>query len=180
MLHFISTGPTTLPTSSPSSLPTDYPSLAPSTLPTAPPSNAPSTQPTQKPTFLPSTSPTMDPTQSPTVTPSRSPSLAPSTQPSNTPSTSPTTFPTQAPVILYPVVRVVSSSSTQSTITVNVRTSRVGVLYCGAFASSVLLTTGVTVKSSSYPVYTDTTSFIGNVTLTGMEALKTYAIFCYA
>jgi hypothetical protein len=153
--------------------------------PTGLPTVAPTLTPTIAPSQSPSTTPTGIPTRAPTLWPSQGPSLSPSRSPTALPSQLPTTSPTFSPTsaILYPVIIINSQRSTATTVTVNMRLTRAGYVYCGAYTSGDTTPSGSAIKAATYPVTVqDSGSSVltANVTVTGLTALSQYFVYCFS
>ncbi len=136
--------PSAYPTLSPSRIPTSFPSAQPSVSPTSPPTFSPSHKPTVFPTWIPTLSPSACPTYSPSwpptflpsshepsFFPTRFPTFLPSGQPSsfpsrrptglpsNQPNSWPTSFPSWEPTTSQPTLRLGSSRSSSSSISMS-------------------------------------------------------------
>ena len=204
-----STAPTLTPTTAtptivPSLSPIESPTVVPSVIPTVIPSIVPTIEPTTSapsflPTLVPSETPTRVPTVVPTVIPSFLPSLSPSNSPTIIPSSIPTCtltfqpsvyFPTSRPTIkptdhslsLYIVTQTVNSMSIVLTVRFSVMSNLPGTLYCNAVQTK---------KLASIADYTSTAfdgqsiSYLANaekinITVTGLDAVQAYYIFCGA
>jgi hypothetical protein len=94
------TGPTPVPTVSPTPVPTPVPTLAPTPVPTLSPTPAPTPLPTASPTFR----PTPEPTANPTPVPTAVPTLFPTPEPTEAPTTDPSAAPSSTPTITQKVL----------------------------------------------------------------------------
>ncbi len=131
-IFLVSTEPSTIPTSKPSSIPsvwptrmessnpsyqptlfpTGTPTSQPTLIPSVPPSTIPSSTPSYQPTLIPTSQPSMTPTLLPSLDPTPSPSLLSSDIPSLFPSLSPSMDPTQFPSNI-PSLPTLTSSPTE-------------------------------------------------------------------
>ena len=90
-------GPTSQPTSRPSTQPTSDPTSQPTKKPSFRPTSGPTSQPTKKPSFRPTSGPTSQPTKKPSFRPISDPTSQPTGRPSFRPTSGPTSQPTGRP-----------------------------------------------------------------------------------